>query len=40
VDNGLEPQAYLTQVFAALPNAQTIEDIEAILPWAAGAKRQ
>jgi len=38
--NGLEPQAYLTQVFAALPNAQTIEDIEAILPWAAGAKRQ
>lgn len=38
--NGLEPQAYLARVFTALPNAQTIEDIEAILPWAAGAKHQ
>ena len=32
--NGLEPQAYLTRVFTELPNAQTLTDIEALLPWA------
>lgn len=32
--NGLEPHAYLTRVFTDLPNAQTIEEIEALLPWA------
>jgi transposase len=31
--NGLEPFAYLQQVFKALPNAETIEQIEALLPW-------
>jgi len=31
--NGLEPFAYLTQVFTALPSAQSLEDIEALLPW-------
>jgi hypothetical protein len=32
--NGLEPHAYLTHVFTQLPNAQTVADIEALLPWA------
>jgi transposase len=32
--NDLEPQAYLTHVFTELPNAQTLTDIEALLPWA------
>jgi len=32
--NGLEPFAYLTQVFTALPSAQTLDEIEALLPWA------
>ena len=32
--NGLEPHAYLTHVFTALPNANTLEDIEVLLPWA------
>jgi transposase len=31
--NGLEPFAYLQQVFKALPNAETVEQIEALLPW-------
>jgi hypothetical protein len=30
---GLEPYAYLNYVFKALPYAQTVEDIEALLPW-------
>jgi len=38
--NGLEPQAYLAQVFTALPNAQTIDDIEALLPWAVRRERE
>jgi hypothetical protein len=25
---------YLTRVFTDLPNAQTLADIEALLPWA------
>jgi transposase len=31
--NGLEPYAYLRRVFADLPNAQTVEHIEILLPW-------
>ena len=31
--NGLEPYAYLRRVFTDLPQAQTLEDIEALLPW-------
>ena len=32
--NGLNPYEYLKQVFTALPNANRVEDIEALLPWA------
>lgn len=31
--NRLEPYAYLRQVFTLLPQATTLEDIEALLPW-------
>lgn len=31
--NGLEPYAYLKQVFTQLPNAQTLEHVDALLPW-------
>ena len=31
--NGLEPWAYLTEVFEKLPTAATDDDIEALLPW-------
>jgi transposase len=31
--NGLEPYAYLTQVLKAIPYADTVEKIEALLPW-------
>lgn len=31
--HGLEPYAYLNSVFTALPYAETVEDIEALLPW-------
>lgn len=31
--NGLEPYAYLRRVFTALPQAETVEEIEALLPW-------
>lgn len=31
--NGLEPYAYLRQVFTQLPRAESIEEIEALLPW-------
>ena len=31
--NGLEPYAYLKKVFAELPNAATLEQIENLLPW-------
>jgi transposase len=30
--NGIEPYAYLKTAFTALPNATTVEDIEALLP--------
>lgn len=31
--NGLEPHAYLTRLFTELPSAQTIADIESLLPF-------
>lgn len=31
--NGLNPYAYLKQVFKELPNATSVEDIEQLLPW-------
>ena len=31
--NGLEPQAYLTDLFRDLPNCDTLEQFEALLPW-------
>ena len=31
--NGLEPYAYLRRVFTDLPQAKTLEDVEALLPW-------
>jgi transposase len=31
--NKLNPYTYLKQVFTDLPNAETVEDIEALLPW-------
>lgn len=31
--NNIEPYAYLCKVFADLPNATSIEDIEILLPW-------
>ena len=30
--NGLEPYAYLRYIYNQLPSAQTVEDIEALLP--------
>jgi len=32
--NGLEPYQYLRQIFTALPQAETVEDIENLLPRA------
>ena len=32
--NGLEPYAYLRNVFTRLPAATTVADVEALLPWA------
>ncbi len=31
--NGLEPYTYLRYVFKELPTAQSIDDIEALLPY-------
>jgi len=31
--NGLNPYAYLKQVFKELPNANSVEDVEKLLPW-------
>ena len=31
--NGLEPYSYLRYIFAKLPTASTLKDIEALLPW-------
>lgn len=32
--NGLEPYSYLKKVFAEIPNAKNVDDIDALLPWA------
>ncbi|MGV2872653.1 transposase domain-containing protein, partial [Colwellia sp. E150_009] len=29
----LEPSTYLKTVFTLLPQAKTLEDVEALLPW-------
>ena len=31
--NGVEPYAYLRHIFAGLPQAVTLADVEALLPW-------
>ncbi|MBF0109293.1 MAG: transposase domain-containing protein [Magnetococcales bacterium] len=31
--SGLEPYAYLRKVFSAIPNATTVEEFAALLPW-------
>jgi hypothetical protein len=31
--NGMPPQSYLSHVFKELPKAQSLDDIEALLPW-------
>jgi len=31
--NNIEPSAYLKTVFTLLPQAKTVEDVEALLPW-------
>ena len=31
--NGVEPYTYLRHVFAELPKANTVDDVEALLPW-------
>jgi len=31
--NDLEPYAYLKQVYTLLPQAHSLQDIEALLPW-------
>lgn len=31
--NDIEPYEYLKRVFTELPNAETLEDIDALLPW-------
>jgi len=36
--HGLEPYAYLREVFTKLPGATTVEDFEALLPASIGAK--
>ena len=35
--NELEPYAYLSRLFAELPAAQTVADIEALLPFGSAA---
>ena len=31
--NGLNPCEYLKQVLTHLPNANTLEDVEQLMPW-------
>ena len=31
--NGVEPLAYLTYLYSHLPEANTVEQVEALLPW-------
>jgi len=33
IDDEIEPYAYLRRMLAELPMAQTVEQIEALLPW-------
>jgi transposase len=35
--NAVEPHAYLTYLFDCLPFAKSVEDYEALLPWAVKA---
>ena len=35
---GLEPTTYLRHVFAGLPQAVTLADVEALLPWTVAPK--
>ena len=37
--NGLEPYTWLRQVLRDLPAAQTVEEVEALLPWNIKAAR-
>ncbi len=37
--NELEPYAYLRRLFTELPAAQTVEQIEALLPWKSSNRR-
>lgn len=36
--NGLEPYAYLRQIFTELPRAQSLEEMEVLLPWCVKAQ--
>ena len=38
--NGLEPYAYLRQLFAELTKAKTVEDFEVLLPFSTAPFRQ
>jgi transposase len=31
--NGVEPHAYLSQLFTRLPHLRTVDDVESMLPW-------
>jgi hypothetical protein len=31
--NDIEPSVYLKTVFTLLPQAETLEDVEVLLPW-------
>ena len=31
--NGLEPQAYLNRLYTELPNIDSVDDFEKLLPW-------
>jgi len=37
--NKLEPYAYLRHIFTKLPMATSLEDYEALLPWALTAEQ-
>ena len=37
--NGLEPYRYLLHVFKELPKAQSLDDIEQLLPWRVDADK-
>lgn len=37
--NGIEPYEYLRLVYAELPKAASVDDIERLLPWNAGTRR-